>query len=303
MNIIHGFWLPTADDDFIQSGQFWLWVETGRVKGPPALPPEKCNKRIQGGDDPAHPRQLTGKALSDWLESGWLLQSNYTFARHSLWLPTQNGKVLPSPLLKHRDFEGKGFEDEDFEEHAFEGKSTTAMSLSLWQVVCVRVDLPLQALSQMHFLLSYQQNASEMNDPQINAMGSDLLFWHYFSQSVKQLLIKDQYLPGLIARDDGTIYRCWQIVSADHEAMLKHGVKQMPPVCHQGFMPNSLLRHFSEVNVNELLEQASGKIPLGVQKSFNETWLASFFGSDRLLGSMAAGQQTFAQWHGWQQRV
>ncbi len=56
MHIIHGTWLPDDSNEFIQSGAFYLWVETD-------TPLDTSHHRA----DHVHPRHLMHSALSTFL--------------------------------------------------------------------------------------------------------------------------------------------------------------------------------------------------------------------------------------------
>lgn len=285
MNIIHGFWLPASGDTFIQSGQFWLWVETDQ------LPDHNLTDHnlTDGNTAKNHPRHLAGAELSTFLKNQWQWPSTEPFVSHAIMLPTCHGDVLPSPEL--RWVVGNVDSNDD---NSNDGDDTK-VGLKPWQVECVALDWPLQALSQIHFLTTYQQDDC--------VLGSDFLFWHYFAQSVKQLMVKDQYLPGLMQGAKKQLYRFWQIVSADYETTLESAIKHMPLVCAHGFEPQSLLRHFTEVTLNKLLDKACSKMPQGVQKPFNDTLIESFFAAEKLIGPLKTMQPEFEQWHQWQHKV
>jgi|GEM_PF-5357252 len=55
MNIIHGAWVPEGPRDFIQSGHFYLWVESDEV-----------SSRLK---NPAHPQHLQGQSCLDSLKN------------------------------------------------------------------------------------------------------------------------------------------------------------------------------------------------------------------------------------------
>jgi hypothetical protein len=55
MNILHGTWIPQATTDFLQSGSFYLWVET-QTK-PPGIQSEH----------PLHPKHLYQEKLFAFL--------------------------------------------------------------------------------------------------------------------------------------------------------------------------------------------------------------------------------------------
>jgi hypothetical protein len=53
------------------------------------------------------------------------------------------------------------------------------------------------------------------------------------------------------------LYRRWQAVSSHYEGLILTTVAQMPPACSQHHQPESLLRHFAEVVIDELLTAAA----------------------------------------------
>ena len=79
MNIIHGTWIPKNTQDFIQSGDFYLWVESDDVR----------NKKINS----LHPRHLPEKTCLEFLKNDLaispLVKGQATLL--SLLLPTYQG--------------------------------------------------------------------------------------------------------------------------------------------------------------------------------------------------------------------
>ena len=55
MNVIHGTWIPENTQDFIQSGAFYLWVESDDVRN---------NTKI-----PLHPQHLPEKPCLEFLKN------------------------------------------------------------------------------------------------------------------------------------------------------------------------------------------------------------------------------------------
>jgi SNF2 family DNA or RNA helicase len=273
MNIIHTFWLPASHKDFIQSGQCCLWVETDHNSG------------AKRGS--THPRQLTNEALITFVQTEFKL--NVTNLTHSckIQLPTSRSTPLPCPELNSIIIE-----DELPEE----------ITIKAWKVDCLMLDNPLQVLNHIHFLSQYQTSEYRL--------GSDFLFWFNFAQSIRQVLEKEQYLPNLMLCKDSkrktaknNLYRSWQAVSADFEATLQVSAKQMPFACSAGFEPQSLLRHFAEVTVNQHLDAASAKIPQAVQKRFGSTLLETFFEPDPVISQDPYWQGQFEKWYPWQQKI
>ncbi|WED24001.1 DEAD/DEAH box helicase [Vibrio sp. JC009] len=282
MKIIHGSWFPAHEQEFIQTGQFCIWVETE-------------NKNRQSGTD-IHPRHLRGKALREFLRSELkLVKSTHpllekSYIQQRIQLPSVNEDNASSVPLASPELSSSLDETPD------------KICLKPWSVECFSVELPLQAINQIYFLI-------QSLDAEIRP-GSDFLFWYRFSRSVQQVIRKEQYIPGLLQREfsatgeaHGEIYRNWQIVSSDHEDLLAQMVKQMPPVCSQGFEPQSLLRHFSEVTINQVLDLASIKTPQSVCKKFSNTFLEDFFTPELLLGSGKELQAGYSAWYAWQQNI
>ena len=260
MKILHGTWIPNAEASFIQTGAFYLWVETPAANG-------------RHEERSLHPHHLTKNGLKALLvqemgikESasnrvGDRLSSKY-FA-----LPTVNNQPLPSPeLTKYLEVETP----EDYGDFQY------------WQVDCYevatvvkssyynyqKVSNAIKLINDIHFLALH--NAAEIQ------IGSDLLFWYYYTQSFKQVILKDHYIPALRYREipagkskrkspknSFEIYANWEIVSQQYESNIQKYGELMPLACASGFNTSSdtvnfwskesLLRHFSEYLLNNIV--------------------------------------------------
>ncbi|MCX7103036.1 MAG: DEAD/DEAH box helicase, partial [Methylobacter sp.] len=270
MNIIHGIWLPKDTQDFIQPGNFYLWIEIDEA-------PAKIKS-------PLHPQQLPETPCLEFLKTELLVNPIRAGQGKllSLLLPTVDGKPLPSPELQSVD-------------------ATGAMTLQDWQVYGFPLDTPLKTINNIHFLCCYQSSHSRV--------GSDFLFWYYFSQSLKHLLAKDQYLPLLISKKTGKsteFYRRWQAVSSNYEQLIHSAVTQMPLACSQHYRPESLLRHFAEVVIDELLSAAAADMPQVFTKRVQDEFLADmllFTHSAEPLQTSLKPPEEFKQWFQWQQKL
>ncbi|MDD2661437.1 MAG: DEAD/DEAH box helicase [Methylococcales bacterium] len=270
MNVIHGTWIPENTQDFIQSGAFYLWVESDDVRN---------NTKT-----PLHPQHLPEKPCLEFLKNE--LAINFMGARQgehlSLQLPTFADKPLPSPELQHVEVD-------------------EAVTLQNWQVYAYPLSAPLKAINNIHFLCCYQASNSRI--------GSDFLFWYYFSQSLKQILVKDQYVPLLVSRKAGKkieLYRRWQAVSSNYESLIQTAIAQMPPACSQQVQPESLLRHFAEVVINELLMAAAHEMPQIFTKKVQDDFLATILLEKQTEEPMRTCQQLpdeFRHWLHWQQKL
>jgi SNF2 family DNA or RNA helicase len=273
MNIVHAFWLPASSKNFIQLGTCCLWIETDQKSG------------AKRGS--THPRQLAGKALQDFVQTEFKLDSTAPADSHKIQLPTSQSAPLPCPELNFI---------------ADEHELPEQIMLKAWKVDCLLLENPLQALNQIHFLSQHQTSEYRL--------GSDFLFWCRFAQSIRHVLKKEQYMPSFklgknakrkTAKND--IYRSWQTVSADFEITLQRAAKEMPLACSVGFEAQSLLRHFAEVMVNQHLDAASTKIPQTVQKMFESTLLEACFEDKPVIGQATLWQGQFEKWYPWQQKI
>ncbi|MBG1260840.1 ATP-dependent helicase, partial [Nostoc sp. BAE] len=130
----------------------------------------------------------------------------------------------------------------------------------------------IKLLKDIHFLAIY--NAEKFQ------IGSDLLFWYHYTQSFKQVILKDQFIPALKYRQLSSenpkkkgksktdkvafeIYATWEIISEQYEANILKYIDYMPLICVAGkatvsypiefFDRETLLRHFSEFVLHDLV--------------------------------------------------
>lgn len=200
----------------------------------------------------------------------------------SLQLPTFAGKPLPSPELQYSEVDD-------------------TVTLQSWQVYAYPLSAPLKAINNIHFLCCFQVSNSRI--------GSDFLFWYYFSQSLKQILAKDQYIPLLLSKKSGAkieLYRRWQLVSSNYESLIQTAITQMPLACSQQHQPESLLRHFAEVVIDELLTIAALEMPQiftkKIQGDFLETILLHKHSAE-LIAIRPEIPDDFIYWQQWQQKL
>ena len=284
MKVLHAIWLPESTSDFVQTGSFHLWAETM----------EPCSKTPDKGV-PAHPFQVDANAWPGMLESlGWKPsrpQSRDTLQRVTLQLPSSTDVPLPSPELAK-------VWPEDID--------TSATELRPWQVDTQRLDQPIKQLSDVHFLAIYQ---AEDIQP-----GGDFLFWYWFTQELKRLLLRDQYLPALVYRSTPKtkgkkhtsahqLIGAWQWASEQYEQLIIRAGQRMPPACAAGSgslaQADSLLRHCAEVLLNLTVRETP--VPATFQKKIAQTILAACLGIDtRSAAWPIAGDilETYRHWKG-----
>ncbi|MEO8973361.1 MAG: DEAD/DEAH box helicase [Ktedonobacteraceae bacterium] len=248
MHVIHGTWIPDDTHDFIQSGAFYLWVETDTP----------LDTSRQSADD-VHPRHLMQSALTVFLMeklglrepvSGELSRS---MCMKYFLLPTVAGKPSPSfELLRYVD------EEEPIE-----------FDLAPWQVCCYQVSDIITTLNDIHFIALHAAENFQL--------GADLLFWHQYSQVIKSIIARDQYIPALkyqaISSTQGKgkraktissfeLHPAWELLSDTYETNIQSYVSAMPEVCTAGlssldgaalFDKESLLRHFSDCLLSNIV--------------------------------------------------
>lgn len=275
MKVLHGTWIPNAEASFIQTGAFYLWVET------------PVTKKRSRSSDRLHPNHLAKADLLTFLvqEIGIKQASDSQLAERIspkyFALPTAGNQPLPSPeLTKYLEVETL----EDYE------------AFHYWEIDCYEVTTVVKTgyynhqkvinvaklLNDIHFLALY--NTAEIQ------IGSDLLFWYYYTQSFKQVIFKDQYIPALKYREIPTskrkskslansfeIYSNWEIVSEQYELNIQKYTELMPLACAAGsntpsttvefFSRETLLRHFSEYLLNNIVSHTPSTAKFDTQIS------------------------------------
>ncbi|MBD1909835.1 MULTISPECIES: DEAD/DEAH box helicase [unclassified Leptolyngbya] len=191
MQILHGTWIPqvgenrakdaSTTEDFVQKGSFYLWVET-------------TERQTLSAKSQRHPRQLVSEDLAGVLHDDFGVQSggdrpnlvNLIEPKYFL-LPTVNNEPLPSLELSR-------YLEEELPEN-FEWQ--------YWQIDCCPTVIRTKngeltnsvvaVLNDLHFLAMH--NLADVQ------LGSDLLFWFHYTQALKRIIYKDQYIPALRYRE------------------------------------------------------------------------------------------------------
>ncbi len=296
MNILHGTWIPDEPDpnEFLQEGCFCLWVETAESTEPSQ--PDR------------HPQHLNQAALANFLiqQLGFkppLLGNIYP---QYFLLPTQNQQPLPSLELARY----------------LEAELPEAFDWDYWQIDCLEIPPQgnfqtqgrnlIQLLNELHFLAS--TSLTELQ------LGADLLFWYHYSQSFKQIILRDHYIPALKYRTVSqprkktsqpvSIYAGWEIISNAYEQEIERFIDYMPLLCVSGFIDRPttlelhqqawLLRHFSECFVTELLRNTPSTAAFS--KKFQGTLVEGCLKSDEPFTG-AAALVTYQQWQNWRDKI
>ncbi len=309
MKIVHGTWIPNAETEFVQSGSFYLWIET------PIL------KKKRDIKEQIHPGHLAKDDLINFLAQELGIkepvpQLNQRISSKYFALPTADNQPLPSPeLIKYLEIETP----EEYTEFQY------------WQVDCYETVTPVKSnipainiirlLNDIHFLAI--NNLSEIQ------LGSDLLFWYHYTQSFKQIILKDQYIPTLKYRELETpqpksnsktkkpippafeIYAGWSIISEQYETNIQKYIEYMPLICVAGstvkteniefFNQETLLRHFSESILNNIVTHTSSTAAF--DKQITDSLVYYCFSQQHNFHKANVSLEEYKQWQTWKSKI
>ncbi|MGZ8216676.1 DEAD/DEAH box helicase [Methylomagnum sp.] len=276
MKVLHCSWIPEPGDGFVQPGDFWLWTEDARLR------PDT--------EAPRHPRHLPKTELIAFLENPLGLtispfERRFHFLPQTLALPTAGEAPCPSP--------------------EFEPSDTDAppTALRAWEVDAYRLTRPIKQLGELRFLAFCHSHDIRP--------GTDLLFWHYYTQSLKAVILRDRYIPALLYREppsgEPELYAGWEIVSDDYEHLIRDAAGRMPPASAMAgermYDKASLLRHCAETLIHRLVSQTSHTPKL--ERQVRGT-LVDAARSDQAGGQpwkMGEGLDTYRDWQSWRRKL
>jgi len=279
MKVLHGTWIPEQTLEYRQSGAFYLWVETIT---------SNRGKRAKN----AHPRALKQNKLEEFLKDELgvkdvrLRLGVHQVADKDEYYQKVNQKISTKyftlPSLKNaplKSYELMRYSGEDIPQK---------FQLQPWGVYSYEVSTVnlIKLLNDIHFLFSYQSSET--------LLGADILFWYHYTQSLKGIILKDQYIPSLKYRelprpedkrkkkyDKFQIHPGWEIVSEKYEAEIQKYISFMPQVCVAGssqlrenghfFSKETLLRHFSENLLNRVVSNT--QFPATFDKQISDSLL------------------------------
>jgi SNF2 family DNA or RNA helicase len=266
MKILHGTWIPKSGTDFVRTGAFYLWVETDTIA-------DRDRDKSIDSNISRHPQHLVMTELREFLADSLGIQPiNHrqfpeVFSSQYFLLPSHHDRPLPSLELARY----------------LETDLPDTFDLGYWQIDCYQIatlnDSKLvsnvtKLLKDIHFLT--------INDLTEVQMGADLLFWYHYTQSLRQVILKDQYIPALryhpieqvpaksakktkknISAPIAEIYPAWEIISEQYTADIDRYSELMPLACVSGFstIPDApilydraaLLKHFSTCLLTEII--------------------------------------------------
>ena len=296
MHVVHGTWIPDDTQEFTQRGAFYLWVETDTPSGA---------VRRRGDGVPSHPRHLAHTALATFLLEKLGLREPFpgvlarTLSTKYFLLPTVAGKPSPSfELLRYMD------EEEPLE-----------FALVPWQVSCYRVPDIITALNDIHFMALHAADDFQL--------GADIVFWHHYTQTIRSMIAKDQYIPALKYRATSSastkgwpdkanacfeLHPAWELLADTYEETLQRYVAAMPGVCAAGanspdgaalWEPAPLLRHFSECLLHDIV--TSTPFPAKFEQQITDTLLYRCLYPSRPVPPQAPAEalEDYKRWLTW----
>jgi SNF2 family DNA or RNA helicase len=296
MKILHGTWIPGSSDEFIQGGEFCLWVETDT--------PEPQKRPAKG----SHPQQLGRHELWAFLLNELGIGSSdpngSQLATKYFVLPSTKTEPLPSLELSRY----------------LETESPEPTVWKTWSIDCYRLDSITKTLNEIHFWCLHHATEAQI--------GSDLLFWYHYSQSFQEVIRKDRYIPALKYREKITpkskskkvastheIYPGWEIISEAYEAKIHQYMEYLPLVCTGGldkpdaamefYDPETLLRHFSEYLLHNIVTTIP--FPGSFEKKIENSRLLSDCLNPQGWGvsawTDAPAIEIYQQWQAWKQKL
>ena len=249
MHIVHGTWIPDPPGDFVRAGGFYLWVET-----------DTAASRPQRGGASVHPRHLMGTALETFLAERLGLPrpsapGSFALCDRSFLLPSMADAPLPSvELLSYT-----------------ETTTPSEFDLAWWQICCYEVPHPISTLNEIHFVALHAAEEFQL--------GADVLFWYRYTQLLKSIIVRDQYIPAFrwcslasptSRRGRGVekleAYPAWELLSEAYDAAIPRFAAAMPAVCAAGshtpvgrelFTREALLRHCAECLLHQIVTTTS----------------------------------------------
>src|SRR5712692_11421223 len=150
MYLIHGTWIPDETEDFVQRGDFYLWVESDAPTDRPS----------RAADRSIHPRHLAGPALEAFLGDKLGIRDGpsgkVAAALRPVYfrLPSAGGEPLPS-------FELRPYVDSEVPDE---------FELAGWQVCGYRVSNVVATLHDVYYVALHAADEFQL--------GTDFLFWH-----------------------------------------------------------------------------------------------------------------------------
>jgi hypothetical protein len=210
----------------------------------------------------------------------------------------------------------------DFEYWQVECYPTLASTKSSYGRLVANNVVPL--LNDLHFIAMH--NLTEIQ------LGADLLFWFHFTQTLKRIIFKDQYIPSLKYREleapkasksnrktktggnaKFELYPGWEFIGEEYKTALQQYVDYMPMICAAGFAEPSktpefydrlsLLRHFADCLLTDII--ANTQTTKGYEKTITDSVIYACLkqSSGGTYWTTEERLEQFKQWQAWRDRI
>lgn len=239
MKILHGTWIPDRTSDFIQSGNFYIWVETNEInqgattksksRQPTATKTAIAPKQSIEQPSPSeqlglrHPASLAAKELRSFLFNDLGIKDNllqeFSNGRASKYI-VRDEIVFPKYFLlptniKSGDTASEGAIDRQplpsLELARYlEVEIPETFELQYWQIDCYQVTAEVKTgVYEYKRAINVIKLLNDLHFITINnlvdvQLGADLLFWYHYTQAFKQIILRDQYIPSFKFREQET---------------------------------------------------------------------------------------------------
>lgn len=290
MQIIHLFWQQTSND-FNNTGCLYLWLEQAK----------RANTQLDTGSVEAikskdYPFQADQVSLVTWFTQyfdKFLPLKNQSQTKKALHEPgieqlsvklpcDQSGQPIPSPIIDNLSADIDAPQERHY------------AGLASFTLHVIKIEQPLAFLKALNFQSYYFEDDVGLAD--------DAKFWLKMATELSQIIVKDQYIPFLVAQKikaKTEFHAKWQPLSANYQQRLQQIAPLMPfSACladqtlskKADLVPVAVLQHFSEVVLNQVIQ---GTVyPNTVHKPLQ----GSFIGSSL---SVEPPQVSEAQWKAW----
>ena len=268
MKVCHGIWIPSAGT-FENRGQFAVWIESSTQLSDPSPTMHPCHIANSESllDSFAAGLQMTNAKMAIWQP---------TEMRFTATLPTDKKRPLPS--WEMAQLSGQ-YLPEKFQWNP-------------WDIHGISIRQPLEFLKDLQYVNHY-------GHPEFHFAG-DLVFWIQYAHQLRMLIRQHQFLPVMKCYQekkrspDVAVSTVWAPVAEMYEQSLAKFASAMPDACKTIQMDSAakkkvvqpeclsgidLLRHFSEVQINDLVSNTP--FTLQILNRFNGTWLESAMQSKR----------------------
>ncbi len=243
MKILHGTWIPDRTSGFIQSGNFYIWVETNEINQgaktkaksrqsaatKAAIASEQTSGQTTGQPNQSeqlglrHPASLAAKELKSFLlndlgikdnllqgfsnggASKYIVRDEIVFPKYFLLPTSLNSGDAPSDGAIDR----QPLPSLELARY-LEAEIPETFELQYWQIDCYQVTAEVKTgVYEYKRAINIIKLLNDLHFITINnlvdvQLGADLLFWYHYTQAFKQIILRDQYIPAFKFREQET---------------------------------------------------------------------------------------------------